>query len=117
MSEPVDLMKPWTTKSLATRVADDIAATARRENLTTGQLLEKVWDEWKARGRPAPIQTGNIVSSLAELLRAAGSLPEHMPMPREVRNTINEYARMARGLPPQKLGQTAPLEIADGTNR
>lgn len=47
MPEPVDLMKPWTVKSVATRVSEDITTEARKMGVTTGQLLEKVWDAWR----------------------------------------------------------------------
>jgi hypothetical protein len=100
-------MKPWTIKSVATRVSEDITATARRENLTTGQLLEKVWDAWKAGGWQATKETNvTLIADLSSLLHAVGSLPEHTPVPREVRALINDYARMARGLPGLQLGQT-----------
>lgn len=110
MEEPVDLMKPWTIKSVATRVSEDITATARRENLTTGQLLERVWDAWKAGGWQATKETNvTLIADLSALLHAVGSLPEHTPVPREVRSLINDYARMARGLPSLKPGQTQEI--------
>lgn len=117
MQDNVDLLKPWTVKAVATRVSDEITAEARRESLTVGQLVEKIWDAWKADGT----QSANVdlVAHVATLLHAAGALPEHIPLPREARALINDYARMARGLPAQKAkadqvelsGQTPPAMI------
>jgi hypothetical protein len=36
MSDPVDLIKPWSIKSVATRTQNLDTAAARRENLTVG---------------------------------------------------------------------------------
>jgi hypothetical protein len=118
-ADPVDLMQPWTIKSVATRVSKAITAAARRDGLTTGQLMERMWDAWERGGKPVAVEPVNVVADLATLLHAAGALPEHTPVPREVRALINDYARMARGLPGQKPRQTEDghTELLTGDDR
>jgi hypothetical protein len=104
MSDPVDLMKPWTIKSVSTRTQNTITAAARRENLTVGQWLEKRVDEWEAAGSPEPRDAPDL-AGLAGLITAAGAMAQHTKLPGEVRALINQRARAARGLPGRKPGK------------
>jgi hypothetical protein len=110
MPDPIDLMKPWTIKSVPTRVITGVATAARRENLTVGQWLEKRFDEWEGRGSPerqAPVD-------LSGLLTAAAAFATVAKLPREVRSLIADTARNARGKPGLRPGITvqppAPVE-------
>jgi len=105
MSDPIDVMKPWSIKSVATRTQNIATAAARRENLTVGQWLEKRIDEWEGQGAPEQ-RAAPTLGELATLLTAAGAMAQHTKLPGEVRTLINETARMARGLPAQKPGHT-----------
>lgn len=102
-NEPVDLMKPWTIKSIPTRVIEGINAAARRNNLTVGQWVEKRFDEWE--GADSPAQSGGALSDLNALMHAAAALATVTKLPREVRTLIGDYARSARGLPSHKHSQ------------
>jgi hypothetical protein len=115
MSDPVDVMKPWSIKSVATRTQSIATAAARRENLTVGQWLEKRIDEWEAQGSPEPRPAATI-SDLAALLTAAGAMAQHTKLPGAVRTLINETARRAQGLPAQKPGHTGARKITDETD-
>lgn len=111
-NEPVDLMKPWTIKSLPTRVIEGINAAARRDNLTVGQWVEKRFDEWEGSGSPTP--SGNVLTDLNALMHAAAALATVTKLPREVRTLIGDYARTARGLPSQKPGQARLPSLQHG---
>lgn len=106
-NEPVDLMKPWTVKSLSTRVIEGIAAAARRENLTVGQWVEKRYAEWEGQGSPTP--SGNPAADLVALLHAAAVFAAAAKLPREVRLLISDTARQARGLPGRQPDHTLRL--------
>jgi hypothetical protein len=49
------------------------------------------------QGHPDP-----AIADLAALLTAVGTLPEHIPLPGEVRTLINGRAREAQGAPPRQ---------------
>lgn len=102
MSDPVDLMKPWTIKAVASRTQATMIAAARRENLTVGQWLEKRVDEWEGQGSPEQRGAPSL-AEFAALITAASTMPK---LPREVRMLISDLARQARGLPRQIPGKT-----------
>lgn len=104
MSDPIDLMKPWTIKSLSTRTQSAITSAARRENLTVGQWLEKRVYEWEGAGSPEPRAAPGL-TDLAALITAAGAMAQHTKLPGEVRSLINQCARVAQGLPGRKPGK------------
>jgi hypothetical protein len=104
MSDPVDLMKPWTIKSVSTQTQATVLAAARRENLTVGQWLEKRVGEWETSGSPEPRDLPPP-PDLPALLTAAGALAAHARLPGEVRSLINQMARDAQGLPRRKPGK------------
>jgi hypothetical protein len=106
MSDPVDLIKPWSIKAVATRTQNLVTAAARRENLTVGQWLEKRVDEWETSGSPEPRGVPSL-TDLAALITAAGAMAQHAKLPGEVRSLINQCARAARGLPGRKPGKTS----------
>lgn len=111
-NEPVDLMKPWTIKSIPTRVIEGINAAARRDNLTVGQWVEKRYNEWEGAGSPQP--SGNVLADLNALMHAAAALATVAKLPREVRTLIGDYARSARGLPSQKHSQARLPGLQNG---
>ena len=113
MSDPVDTIRPWTIKSLPTRTQGMILAAAKREGLTVGQWLERRVDEWANQGSPEP--RGSLVSDLAELIRAFGTLPaEEARLPKELRTTINALARQMRVIPSFRPRQTETARLATG---
>lgn len=97
------VLKPWTLKSIDTRVSDDIVAEARRTGINASQMVERAWAAWKASGSPvqmpAPLPAG--MSDLAALLQAAGPFTADNPMPGQVRSLINDIARSSRGVSPR----------------
>ncbi len=113
---PVDLMKPWTVKSLPTRVIEGIAAAARRENLTVGQWVERRFDEWETQGSPERSESPPL--DLVAVMHAAAALAAVTKLPREVRSLIAELARDARRSPgltplsaPQPSAQALPRPL------
>lgn len=94
-AKPVEIMKPWTIKSLSARVIVEIHDTALLMRLTNGQLVARVWDEWKARHH-APQAFGAGAPSLGDLLallQAVSALPAHIKIPVEVHQLLGHYAR------------------------
>ncbi len=97
----IEQIKQWGIKSISSRVIDEIADAAHDLRITNGQLVEKMWEHWKNDGQnPQPSQPPpiNVLDDLVAILTAIGGLPEHVPLPKEVRTLINAYARLARGM-------------------
>ena len=92
--KPMDVLKPWTIKSVPARVADEITEAAPKLGLTNGQLIEKMWELWKGEGQP--MAAGNPLSDLTALLNAAGFAAGTTPPPRAVRGLIGDYAKAIR---------------------
>jgi hypothetical protein len=40
--------KNWTIKNVPTRVAEEMSAEAKSQQLTMAQLVEKMWNLWRA---------------------------------------------------------------------
>lgn len=104
----VETIQQWGIKSISKRVVDEITAAAPKMDPkhTNGQMVERVWDFWKANGA---VEQAHVVEDLTALLTAAGPWTEHNPLPAEARSFINSYARAARrsmGKPGQQPGIT-----------
>jgi hypothetical protein len=103
MKPALDAIKPMAIKSISTTVAQDIVATAQRSNMTTGQLVEKVWAHWKGDGAPLPAGEAPKASigEVAALMQAAASLKvAGLAVPVGVRSLIAESVRGIRGVQP-----------------
>jgi hypothetical protein len=103
MPDPVDAMKPWTIKSLATKTQNIIIAAARRENLTVGQWIERRVSEWERQGSP---ETRSVSVDLPGLLHAAAAFAAVAKLPQDVRLLISQQARSIAGKPGRKPRQT-----------
>ena len=101
---PVDLMRPYTIKSVPSRIIERIGTEAPKMGLTAGQLVEKSIDKFFDGG--GADQKVDVFAYVIKLIQAAGPFNADNPMPRDVRSLINAYARMAQGLPGRKPGQT-----------
>jgi hypothetical protein len=115
VADPTDVIKPFAIKSIATAVRDDIVATAKREYLTTGQLVEKVWHHWKGDGQPLHVGEAAKLSAadVASLMQATAALKgAGLPVPAGMTSLIASSVRVLRGVPPvaprRKQGQLAP---------
>jgi hypothetical protein len=68
--DPIDVMGPWTIKSVSTATRDKVTLAARKEGLTVGQWLERRVEEWLADGSPMPVAAGGLPLSELERLSA-----------------------------------------------
>lgn len=91
----IETIQQWGIKSISKRVVDEIVAAAPKmePKHTNGQMVEKIWDFWKANGAT---EQSHVVEDLTALLTAAGPWTEHNPLPAEARSFINSFARTAR---------------------
>ena len=110
---PVDLMRPYTIKSVPSRIIERIGTEAPKMGLTAGQLVEKSIDKFFDGG--GADQKVDVFAYVIKLIQAAGPFNADNPMPRDVRSLINAYARMAQGLPGRKPGQTNQPSLDDHT--
>jgi hypothetical protein len=108
MNDPIDLMRPWTIKSMPAKTIEAITAAARRDNVTVGQWLEKRVAEWEQGASGVP-QGAPSLTDLTALIAAAGHMAQHTKLPGEVRTLINQLARIAQGAPPRP---GPPLKLA-----
>lgn len=109
-----DKLRPMAIKSIASSVADDIVSTARREDMTVGELVEKVWNHWKGDGAPltvreppklAPADLARLMSAAAEMKQAG------LPVPEGARSLIAESIRGIRGV---QLRRKPGLALVEG---
>jgi hypothetical protein len=92
--DPIDVIKPWTIKAVATEARDMAIMMARKENLTVGQWLERVIREAasdQVSNKSAlvdAVQLAPLIPSMPQWLRAAlfrrvagqlGIEPPHRP--------------------------------------
>lgn len=77
MSDPLDTFAPWTIKSFPTALRLEITTAAARQQVTVGQLLERVWLAWVTDGSPvrveadaSPERTMAVMEMLANMGRA-----------------------------------------------
>ncbi len=70
--DPIDIIKPWTIKAVATEARDLEIIAARREGMTVGQWLERVIRE------AASDHVANKYDALDRAVQLAPLL-EHMP--------------------------------------
>jgi hypothetical protein len=112
----VETIKQWGIKAISSRVSDEISEAAPKLGLTNGQLIEKMWEAWKAGGQPMALPAQSrpdpAIADLAALLTAVGTLPEHISLPGEVRTLINDRARQARGHAAKSRERPEQLKIA-----
>jgi localization factor PodJL len=122
MSDPVDLIKPWSIKAVATRTQGIATAAARREGLTVGQWLEKRIDEWEGQGSPVAAVSGPLpavnLGELAQAMEAARALANDakVPVPPQLAkdglSMVRLAIRQARGLPPPGRRRDKPDQAA-----
>jgi uncharacterized protein YfdQ (DUF2303 family) len=105
--------KAWQIKDFPEGLRNRIIAAAKQDGQSVADYVQGVMvrhldgeataPEARANGfanrvnRPDP-----AIADLAALLTAVGTLPEHIPLPGEVRTLINDRARQARGAAPSK---------------
>jgi localization factor PodJL len=122
MSDPVDLIKPWSIKAVATRTQAIATAAARREGLTVGQWLEKRIDEWEGQGGPVAAVSGPQpavnLGELAQAMEAARALANDakVPVPPQLAkdglSMVRLAIRQAKGLPPPGRRRDKPDQAA-----
>jgi len=121
---PIDLMAPWTIKSVPVRIRDKVTAAARREGLTVGQWLERRVDEWDDAGSPvsvsaplAPVNLGELAQAMEAVraLATAANVPVPPQLARDGLSMIRQAVRQAKGLARRRVparqaadGLTAP---------
>jgi hypothetical protein len=116
MNDQIDLMKPWSIKACSSRVSDEVTTEARKMGLTTGQLLEKVWDAWKADGSPvsAPATTTDL-AAICDLVRVATDVarvtgkPMRGDLQGRLLGLVDQQIRAARGMPQIPYRPRAPV--------
>jgi hypothetical protein len=65
-------MGPWTIKAVARTVQRGVIEDARKQGLTVGQFIERLYTDWKADGRPVPVASpGSGTMSTTELIEIA----------------------------------------------
>lgn len=109
--DPVDVMKPWTIKSVTTRTANGIIRAAQREGLTVGQWLDKRFAEWEGQGSPVPVKpTAVSVSEVAAVMQGAAAMATAgLKVPSGARSLIAESIRTIRGPTKPKTGKQLAL--------
>jgi hypothetical protein len=119
---PVDVIGPWTIKSVATETRRAVTKAAQQDGVTVGQWLERRVSEWLANGSPVPVQHAAAPASVEQLCRvaeAAARVAEATgkPMPAPLRQALNrglgEVARANAPPPRSRLPKQLPPPPSD----
>lgn len=122
-TDQTDQIRQWGIKAIPARVVDEISEAARTSvpKLTTGQLIEKVWDHWKygAEVAPSPTMEMPTPDEVAVLTHAACELsdaPDTMAV--GVRAKLSQLHKVSalwllyRAKSVTGLGKATPTKIA-----
>ena len=108
MTDPVDIMAPWTIKSVSTATRDRVTTAARKEGLTVGQWLERRVAAWLDEGSPVVVQGGLTTDELTQLAAIATETAAAGGkfLPADMKSLIYRHVRARLLLaPPEPAGQ------------
>lgn len=107
MNDDISKYKPWGIKVMSVEIAAEITAEARRQSMTTGQFVERLYREWKADGSPVVVAHASPPPpDLVALADVVLKVSQASGKPYPARSAASLYALMAQRIKTVRAGST-----------